>query len=699
MSLGPYRDTLEWVRHQEELALLQLEIAVAREYGSGTPHDPHHLAKSLEDPIARRRALHELRHPSDATTADLVYELEQLRTLVETRTRQTNPEPPLDWLGARLSLSALEVDILRLVWLIETSPTAMTLARTLGLEARDTHIGLDLVTRVLGVRTAERIAVRKALDEQSTLVRTRLLELRLDHALWPRVRMPAAVITWLSGRAPPGHMDCSVLPDPRPAVPPRVLVSTDLWSRLEGTLADDALRALIIAPSGAAVPTLLEGMAAATGRGLVELDLTPRRESRQGPEELLEQAARDALLTKGLLVLSIPSRVDEHESRHLEYLQAHLDALPVPVVIRADRMSPMVQRLSEGFTRFDLPELGVDELVTLWIAASPGGMRGPAGRAQALLRDILRDHRLTPSAILLAAPDAANRASAAGRPSLTRDDIVQASATQAENDLGNLATRLTTHFSFSDLILPHETHDQLREILDSAAHRQLVMDAWGFGPKYPYGSCLSVLFSGPSGTGKTMAASILAETLGRPLYRVDLSQIFDRYVGETEKNLSKIFDGAQAAHAIILFDEADALFSKRTEVKSSNDRYANLEVNFLLQRIEHHHGMVILTTNLDSSIDEAFRRRIRFTVRFPMPDVETRARLWRSMIPPQAALASNVDFLALGHDYDLPGGGIKNAVLRAAFLAAGEGQPIGTSHLERAARAECAAMGKLVRAR
>jgi SpoVK/Ycf46/Vps4 family AAA+-type ATPase len=180
---------------------------------------------------------------------------------------------------------------------------------------------------------------------------------------------------------------------------------------------------------------------------------------------------------------------------------------------------------------------------------------------------------------------------------------------------------------------------------------------------------------------------------------VDLSQIFDRYVGETEKNLSKIFDGAQAAHAIILFDEADALFSKRTEVKSSNDRYANLEVNFLLQRIEHHHGMVILTTNLDSSIDEAFRRRIRFTVRFPMPDVETRARLWRSMIPPQAALASNVDFLALGHDYDLPGGGIKNAVLRAAFLAAGEGQPIGTSHLERAARAECAAMGKLVRAR
>ncbi|MCC6621653.1 MAG: ATP-binding protein [Deltaproteobacteria bacterium] len=695
----PYRGIAEWAAHQEDLVLLQLEICAAREH-AGTPIDQAHLARALQDPTDLRRAIRALRGlGQQSAAAELVYELSQLQTLVAERARAMSPRAPLDQLAERLSLAPIEVDLLRLRWVLQTSPTAMAVARAHGLEPHQTHVGVDFVTRVLTTRTVDRLTIRRALDEDATLVRCRLLDLAVDHGLWSRVRVPPVVVTWLSGRVVPSSSAYAVRAAPAPPVVPQALVPEATWSRLDAALQGDAVRTLIVAPPGAGVPALLDGVAAATGRGVVALDLTPRNDRRASVADLLEQAARDALLTHALLVLTAPARVDDKDLPELELLAARLWELPVPIVLRADRITPAVQRLSTSFVRIDLPELEVADLARLWIAASPGGTKGPAGRAEPILREVLRDHRLTPAAVLLAAPDAASRADQAGRAELAADDVLAASATQAESDLGTLATRLTTTFALDDLIVPDETRDQLREILNSAAHRQRVMEAWGFAPKYPYGSCLSVLFSGPSGTGKTMAASILAQTLARPLYRVDLSQIFDRYVGETEKNLSKVFDGAQAGHAIILFDEADALFSKRTEVKSSNDRYANLEVNYLLQRIEHHHGIVILTTNLDSSIDEAFRRRIRFTVRFPMPDVDTRARLWRSMIPTQAELDRKVDFGELGYAYDLPGGGIKNAVLRAAFLAAGEGNPIGMSHLERAARAECAALGKLVRAR
>jgi SpoVK/Ycf46/Vps4 family AAA+-type ATPase len=226
--------------------------------------------------------------------------------------------------------------------------------------------------------------------------------------------------------------------------------------------------------------------------------------------------------------------------------------------------------------------------------------------------------------------------------------------------------------------------------------RRKVLDDWGFARKVARGLGLPALFYGPPGTGKTMAAGLVAAELGMDLYQIDLSRMVSKYIGDTEKQLAQVFDAAESGHAILLFDEADALFAKRTDVKSATDRYANLEVNYLLQRMEAFSGITILTTNLDSAIDEAFRRRLAFRIAFPLPEAEERVRLWRRVIPDAATLAKDVDFGHLAERFEMSGGYIRNAALRGAYLAAADGGVIEMRHLLSAATFEYASMGKVI---
>jgi SpoVK/Ycf46/Vps4 family AAA+-type ATPase len=236
---------------------------------------------------------------------------------------------------------------------------------------------------------------------------------------------------------------------------------------------------------------------------------------------------------------------------------------------------------------------------------------------------------------------------------------------------------------------------QIAELITSIRYQSQVMERWGFGRKMASGRAVSALFGGPPGTGKTMVATLIAKELGLELFRVDLSRVVSKWVGETEKNLGRAFDEAKTSQAVLLFDEADALFAKRTDVKSSNDRYANLEVNYLLQRLEAFEGVVLLTTNNQSSIDDAFRRRLRFRIEFPAPDADERELLWRAMLPPEVPVASDVQFAALAERYEMTGGFIKNAVVRAAYLAAGAHLAGLTNEVLRAAQLEWEAMGHL----
>ncbi|MBI1395863.1 MAG: AAA family ATPase [Betaproteobacteria bacterium] len=258
--------------------------------------------------------------------------------------------------------------------------------------------------------------------------------------------------------------------------------------------------------------------------------------------------------------------------------------------------------------------------------------------------------------------------------------------TEARTDMDALAQRIDPRATWDDIVLPEAEMHTLREIAAQVRHRATVYDAWGFASQSDRGLGISALFSGPSGTGKTMAAEVLASALGLDLFRIDLSQVVSKYIGETEKNLRRVFDAAETGGAILLFDEADALFGRRSEVKDSHDRYANIEVSYLLQRMESYRGLAILTTNSRAALDPAFLRRIRFAIAFPFPDLAHRAEIWQRAFPP-AVPTDALDSAKLAR-LNVPGGNIRNIALGAAFLAADAGEPVRMHHLLRAARTE-----------
>lgn len=248
--------------------------------------------------------------------------------------------------------------------------------------------------------------------------------------------------------------------------------------------------------------------------------------------------------------------------------------------------------------------------------------------------------------------------------------------------------------TFAELKLPKAQYDQLQKICKMIAAREDVMNRWGFGSKFTYGNGMSVLFYGAPGTGKTMAAQVLANALGMPLYRVDLSQLISKYIGETQKNIGRIFDEAEKCDCILLFDEADAIFAKRSDVSDAQDRYSNAETAYLLQRIEQYAGVSILATNLLQNFDEAFRRRISYMVHFPMPDVQLRAQLWESIFPADTPLSREVDPLMLAQAFELSGASIKNAALHGALLAKAEECEVRMFHILDGIRNEYGKQGK-----
>jgi hypothetical protein len=261
--------------------------------------------------------------------------------------------------------------------------------------------------------------------------------------------------------------------------------------------------------------------------------------------------------------------------------------------------------------------------------------------------------------------------------------------------LGELASHLDPAYAWNDLVLPERQLDLLRSISAYLRHRDQVLSEWGYEVTVSRTQGLKVLFAGESGTGKTMAAQVLGAQLGLDLFRVDLATIVSKYIGETEKNLERIFTAADGSNAILFFDEADALFGKRSEVSDSHDRYANIEVAYLLQRMEAYPGAVILATNFRRNIDDAFVRRLDFLIDFPFPEAEDRRRIWRLVLPAAAPLSDDVDFDFLAERFKLSGGAIRNCSLAAAFRAADEGSQIEMRHLVRAVAQEYGKQGRL----
>jgi SpoVK/Ycf46/Vps4 family AAA+-type ATPase len=345
---------------------------------------------------------------------------------------------------------------------------------------------------------------------------------------------------------------------------------------------------------------------------------------------------------------------------------------------------------------FAIPRPNAEEQRALWFRALGDEGKSTTSAAQAYAMDraqtvdrLVAHFDLLPSAIASAADQALAEQ---GPPGTMADRLWTACRLQARSRLDDLAQRVEPVATWDDLVLPEPAMTALRDAAAQVRHRTTVHERWGFASKSRRGLGISALLVGESGTGKTMAAEVLAGALQLDLYFIDLSRVVSKYIGETEKNLGRVFDAAEAGGAVLLFDEADALFGKRSEVRDSHDRYANIEVSYLLQRMESYRGLACLTTNLKSAMDVAFLRRIRFIVNFPFPDAEQRARIWERIFPKETPREGlEIDKLA---QLNLAGGNIRNVALQAAFLAAEAGEPVRMHHLLAAARREYAKLEK-----
>jgi len=343
-----------------------------------------------------------------------------------------------------------------------------------------------------------------------------------------------------------------------------------------------------------------------------------------------------------------------------------------PLFLAVRERRPARQRPSLAF---DVPGPTTEEQRALWV-----GTLGPAAAdLNGQLEAVVSQFNLSAAAIR----SAASQVAGAEDPGPALWDACRA---QSRPRLESLAQRIPPAAAWDDLVLPEAQRSILREIAIHVRRRRTVHDDWGFAARGARGLGVSALFTGPSGTGKTMAAEVLAGELRLDLYRIDLSSVVSKYIGETEKNLRKVFDAAEQGGSILLFDEADALFGKRSEVKDSHDRYANIEVSYLLQRMEAYRGLAILTTNFKEALDTAFLRRLRFIVQFPFPDAAQRAEIWRRIFPRETP-TEGLDAGKLGR-LSVAGGNIRNIALAAAFLAAEEGTPVRMAHLLRAAQGE-----------
>ncbi len=401
-------------------------------------------------------------------------------------------------------------------------------------------------------------------------------------------------------------------------------------------------------------------------------------------EALRRLWAREAVLAQAALIVDTDVGFDIDGDSDTRAVERFVDTLPAVTLVTVRQP---VRLTSRAFVRVDVDRLGTGEQRQLWEA-----VLGPAAAGSAAALDAVTAQFDLPLEQIRAAAGLTAARLEAGATTVERDVLWDACRSQSRARLDGLAQRVETSYGWADLILPGPQLAVLKEITAQVKRRAVVHDAWGFAARGSRGLGVTALFTGPSGTGKTMAAEVLAAELRLDLYRVDLSAVVSKYIGETEKNLRRVFDAADSGGAVLLFDEADALFGKRGEVNDGHDRYANVEVSYLLQRMESYRGLAILATNLKGNLDPAFMRRLRFVVAFPFPDADGRARLWRRAFPPGTPL-EGIDSSRLSR-LNVTGGSIHTIAVNAAFLAADADQPVGMAHVLRAARGEYAKLAQ-----
>ncbi len=471
-------------------------------------------------------------------------------------------------------------------------------------------------------------------------------------------------------------------------LPPDQLIHTDLVTQLStivqnGLAAGQWSRRVVINLYGGR-GSGRRSLAAALGEQM-QITVSYGNAAELAGENLLSLFLREAVLQRSVPYLDCSDLQDEARKA---VLQACNDGSRLILVGSFNRVAWLEDQSQRMVIPFEVPAVSPQERRRLWAAQLGESVNGQ-GELLAMQfpfspGDIRQVSEAARTLALIRTP---------GNPQVTAQDVWQAARLHPQHRLGELARRIEPHYTWDDIVLPDAVRQQLAEIQQQVAQQARVYGAWGFRKKLARGRGVSALFSGSSGTGKTMAAEILAGALKLDLYRIDLSSVVSKYIGETEKNLARVFDEAERSSVILFFDEADALFGKRSEVKDAHDRYANIEINYLLQRMEDYQGLAILATNMRQSLDEAFLRRLRFLIEFPFPDEGQRAEIWRRTMPSEMP-QKDLDINFLARQFKIAGGNIRNILLNAAFLAAGEDFPVQMPHIIRATKREYDKIGR-----
>lgn len=597
-------------------------------------------------------------------------------------------EPPLVSMRNEFALNPLEEMILLLV----AAPTLWGPVRLLYRlvvskdEARpqtDEHLLAQLLGPSVNPHT-----VAQALYRGAPLIANGLLEYEAEFATsstLPGLRVTPLTLARLRGESLLEDPQVPAHSEPRPNLDIYALLDeharTTLaaWARSKMPFARLVLRGRL----GAGRSELAHAIAASANRRLHHIAL-----SRYAPEHLLHRLQKELLRARAAGWVPMVSDVDLARERYsVAQLRAAFDEYRGPLLLRLglEENAP----LAPGYHQVDLTPLAAERRMHVWqqqLSAHDLPIE--------LASELATRWRVGPATIAQVANHVAKHTNGDRRIATLSARINAAVLQTLQSRLGDIAERVTHLPALSDMVLPSDITDSLTEFLARNRLAKQVYETWGMAQVVSTARGITALFQGAPGTGKTMVAGALARELGLDLYRVDLSKILSKWMGETERNLANVFAAAEDGHAVILFDEADSLFAKRTEVKSSNDRHANLEVNYLLQRLDSFTGIAILTTNFGTAIDAAFKRRLSFRLTFPVPDEETREQLWRKHLPPTIPTAK-LDLADLARKYHFAGGAVRNCVLRAAFLAAAENSLVTQDHLLRAIRLEYRAVGKL----
>ncbi len=580
--------------------------------------------------------------------------------------------------------TGIDADALSLAWAIVAATIDPAVALQLGEPGRRRGLSLAELSTILGLSPERARALAIALPG-SPLCELGLIEPDDPRPVTAATSLLASrrLITFLRGE-PAIDPTLAAIAPPEPLIlDPRV---EELRRRIAELLASDPGCAVLVQGKPGAGRRSFARVAA--GRPVVALDLGELAGTRAVIAGLCalrrEVALTDAVpLVAGLDALA-GADADSLERRR--ELARFVDRIAAPVFLVGGEEAPHLET-ARTLTRIELPLPGPRSRAAMWRHALGVRDDDPAIDAAALR------FQLGPRQIQAAGRCARAIAGAAAP---TAAHLGEAVRITIDERLRGLARRQEVRLGWDDVVLPGETREQIELLIARIVHAFRVHEEWGFARHLP-GTGVSALFSGPPGTGKTMVAGVIARTLGLELYRVDLAQIVSKWIGETEKQLEQIFSAAETGHIALLFDEADSLFAKRTEVKGATERYANLEVNFLLQRLESFAGVAFLTTNMSGSLDPAFRRRLAAHIEFPQPDDDERAALWRRLLPAETPRARDLDLDAMAEAFPaFAGAHIRNALATAAFMAASSGRPLDQATLRRAAAEESHAMGRVV---